>query len=103
MQLIEGWPSHLPMRFLVEIAQRHGIGEQKIQLLSHFQPHRLFQLEWQSMRDSAVRLNLAGMLMNARLCADRGLTGDGNRFLRHNGFSFFPEVSLPEVVQTQTA
>src|SRR5919108_105842 len=63
-------PRHLPMRLLVQIAQGHGVGQQLVQLLGHFQAHRFLKLQRQQMVHGPVSLDLAGALVKARLRAD---------------------------------
>src|SRR5689334_22875125 len=82
MQLIKRGSGDLPVRFLVEIAQRHSVGQQQVELLSHFQTNRFLQIERQRVRNGAVGLDLAGTLMNERLRIDVGSAG-GDVFLRH--------------------
>src|ERR1700719_3576032 len=89
MKLIKGWSRDLPVRLLVEIAQRHAVSEQEIQLLGHFQSHRLLQLERQQVGDGAVRLNFSGTLVDSGLSVDWGLTWGCDFFLRHREPPFF--------------
>jgi len=37
VELIKSWPGNLPMRFLVEITQSHGIGQQEVELFGHLE------------------------------------------------------------------
>ena len=69
MKLVEGRSSHLPMRFLVQIAEGHRVREQLIQLRRHFQSNRLFQFQWQQMVHGAVSLNFTCSLVQAWLRA----------------------------------
>src|ERR1700760_2823993 len=68
MELVERWPRNLPMRFFIEITQGHGIGQQLIELLSHFQANRFFQFKTECMSDSSELLNFAATLVNSGLC-----------------------------------
>src|SRR5689334_3247846 len=70
MQLVESRPSDLPVRFLVQVAQCHRVGEKLIELCGHFQPYRLLQFKRQKLVDGSVRLNLSSPLVNGRLFAD---------------------------------
>src|SRR5580700_3708819 len=83
MKLIESRTSNLPMGFLVQIAQGHGVGEQLIESFRHFQTYRLFQFQRQSMADSAILLNFARPLVNVRLGV-KSCSG----FLRHGSLLF---------------
>src|SRR5579862_5281220 len=105
MQLIKSGACNLPMRFLVEITQRHRVSEQQIQLLGHFQTYRLFQLQRQSVRDCSISLNLASMLVNPGLCVDCGLTGGRNFLLGHSDppDSFEVELKSSEAARTARA
>jgi hypothetical protein len=70
------------MRLLVEIAEGDGIGEQLIQLLSHFETHRFFKLERDHGGDAAKGLDLPGRLMEVGLRGNfAGVIGDW--FLSH--------------------
>ena len=80
MELIKGGPGDLPVRLLVEVAQRHGVGEQQIELLGHFQAHGFFQFERQHVGNRAVALNFGGVLMKAWLRVDFVVIG-GELFL----------------------
>src|SRR6266404_532869 len=72
MKLIESWSCNLPVGLLVKIAQRHGVSQQLVKLLGHFQTDGLFQLQRQQMRNGAVSLNLPCALVNPGLCANSG-------------------------------
>src|SRR3954471_4553384 len=72
MDLVERGSRNLPVRLLVQIAESHGIGKQLVQLFGHLQPYGFLEFKRQRMRDCAIRLNLAGTLMEARLWADLG-------------------------------
>src|SRR5580658_8637458 len=69
MKLIKGWPRNLPMRFLVEITQGHGVSQQKVELLGHFQANRFHEVKRQHVRNRAVLLNCVSTLMKSRLRA----------------------------------
>ena len=87
MKLIKGRAGDLPMRFLVEIAQGHGIGQKLVEVLGHFQADGFFQFQRQSVADGAVLLDFAGSLVKM------GLGGDadrcGSRFSSTSEFSSF--------------
>jgi hypothetical protein len=70
MQLVESRSGNLPVRFLVQIAQRHRVGKKLIELCGHFQPYRLLQFKRQKMVDGSVRLNLRSPLVKPRLSTD---------------------------------
>ncbi len=63
MELIERGSGHLPMGLLVEIPKSHGVGQQLIELLGHFQPHRFHQLQWQHAGHGAKCLEFAACLV----------------------------------------
>jgi hypothetical protein len=67
MQLIKSRPGNLPMRFLVEIAKRHGVGQQLVKLLGHFEADRFLEFERESVIHGSIRLNFTGTLVKARL------------------------------------
>src|SRR5579862_9172395 len=91
VKLIKSWSSNLPVRFLVEITQRHGVGQQKVKLLSHLKANWLFQFKRQHMLNSSVLLNFSGTLVKPRLCVQNSaLARRGFRvqiFLGHVMFS----------------
>ena len=60
MELIESRSRYLPMRLLVEIPKRDGVRQQLIEMLGHFQPYRLFQLDRQHTGHRAECLEFAG-------------------------------------------
>lgn len=70
VKLVKGGPSHLPVRFLVKVAERHGVREQLVQLCSHFQANWLFQLKRKQKIYRAVCLDLCRSLVKSRLGAD---------------------------------
>src|SRR6266576_3335834 len=96
MQLIEGRSRHLPVRFLIEIAQGHGVGKQQVELLGHFQADIFFEFQGQRVRNRTVSLDFAGVLMNARLCTDCGLTA-GTVPLRHKDLLMSSNLYSPVV------
>jgi len=67
MELIKSWPCDLPMRFFVEIAKGHGVGQHEVELLGHFEANRLFQFERQEVRNGAIGLNFGSTLVKAGL------------------------------------
>jgi hypothetical protein len=69
VQLIEGWSSHLPVTFLVQISKRHRIRKQLVQLVGNLHAHWLFEIKRQRVIDSSVRLDFASALMKAWLGA----------------------------------
>src|SRR6185369_16641038 len=81
MKLVERRSSHLPVRFLVEIAQGHGIGQELVEMLGHFQTNGLFEFERQSVVHGAVLLDFTGALVKVRLGANTAIVACG--FLRH--------------------
>src|ERR1700733_4504380 len=82
MKLIERRPGDLPMRLFVEVAQSHGVGQQQVQLLGHFQTHVLFQLQWQRMRNRPIGLDLSSALVKAWLRGN-SFSGGVNFLVRH--------------------
>src|SRR5947209_2340709 len=74
MQLIERGPGNLPVRFLVQIAQRDGVRQQKVELFGHLQSNRFLKFERKGVRHGPVTLNFSGALVNARLCVNPRLT-----------------------------
>src|SRR5690348_4860589 len=86
MELVERWSRNLPMRLLVKIAEGDGVSQELIQLLSHLQPDRLFQFQWQQMLHGAVGLNFSRALMQTGLRAHFATIGR-NRFLLSHGES----------------
>ena len=70
MELIKGRAGNLPMGLFVQIAQRHRIGKQLVQLRGHLQAHRFLKLKRQQVTHSSVGLNFARTLMKTRLCGD---------------------------------
>src|SRR5262249_19193102 len=70
MQLIKRWSGYLPMRLLVQIAYRHRVGEELVQLCRHFQPYRLLKFERQHVGYSSIRLDFTGMLVKTGLGAE---------------------------------
>src|SRR3984885_6720892 len=82
MQLIKRRPGNLPVGLFVEVPQRHGIGEQQIQLLGHLETDRFLQFKRQDMRNRAISLNLPSALVKSRLCVERSSTAC-HIFLRH--------------------
>ena len=83
VQLIEGWSGHLPVRFLVEIPQSHGIGKQQVELLGHLQAGPALPVPRGNMcGDPSLSPHLTRTLMQTRLRADL-LVIRGNIFLRH--------------------
>ena len=69
VKLIEGWTGHLPMRFLIQIAQGDRIRQQLV-LLGHLQPYWFLELKGQGVVDRSVGLDFPRMLMKVRLCTD---------------------------------
>ena len=67
MQLVERWPGNLPVRFLVQIAERHCVGKQLVELGGDFQPNQLFEFKGQQMVDRSVCLNFSRALMKPGL------------------------------------
>src|SRR5580693_4096752 len=102
MKLIKGWSRNLPMRFLVEIAQGHGICQQQVELLGHFQTNRLRKIKRQHVRNRAVRLNFVGALVKTRLSADCRSPGGGcfrvEIFLGHM-FSWLRKISIRSLLE----
>src|SRR5678815_832052 len=56
MKLVESWTSHLPVRFLIKIADRNRVGKQLVQPLGHLQADWFLEFEWQVMQDGTVLL-----------------------------------------------
>src|ERR1700689_1536640 len=69
MELIKSWSGNLPMRFLVEVAEGHGVSQQQVELLCHFQAYRFHKVERQHVRNRAVLLNCFSTLVKTRLGA----------------------------------
>ena len=67
MELIKSRSGHLPVGFLVKIPKRHGVGQQLIELFSHFQPYRFHQLQRHLTGHCAKCLEFAGRLVEAGL------------------------------------
>src|SRR5579864_8314983 len=82
MKLIEGWSGNLPMCLFIQVAQRHGVSQQEVELLGHFEAHRFLQLQRQHDGNRAISLNLFRALMKAWLCGNAA-SARGNIFLRH--------------------
>jgi hypothetical protein len=82
MKLVEGWAGNLPMRFLVEIAQSHGIGQKQIELLGHFQADGFFQFQGQRVVHGAVLLDFMSSLVKVRLGGYSSIVARKG-FLRH--------------------
>jgi hypothetical protein len=61
MELIEGWAGHLPMMFLVQITERHRVGEQLIQILDALFT-RVFRQRDGHSDEMPERLDLVGFL-----------------------------------------
>src|SRR5260370_39701102 len=72
MELKERGARHLPMMFLVHIAQRHRVGEKLVQVFDALGANHFVQGDGES-RDLSKRLNFPGMLMQYRFCAVRAL------------------------------
>src|ERR1035438_5085209 len=82
VKLVKGRSGHLPMRLLVEIAQSHGVGQELIELLGHFQADGLFQLQRLHAGHGAKCLKFAGGLVEARLSGN-SMRVVGAWFLSH--------------------
>src|SRR5271155_1116461 len=103
MELIKGWSGNLPMRFLVEIAQGNGIGEQQVQLLGHFQANRFHKVERQHVRNRAVLLNCVSTLVKSRLRAHgHALAGGCFRveILLSHMFSSLRQISIRSLLKS---
>jgi hypothetical protein len=62
MQLVEGVASDLPMMLFVHIAQRHGVGENLVEVLTAGRADLLIESDRQ-LGDFAVWLDFGGMLV----------------------------------------
>ena len=81
MKLVESGSGDLPVRFLVQIAQGHGVGQKLVEVLGHFQTDGLFQFQRQGVAYGAVFLDFSSSLVKVGLGGNAAVVARG--FLGH--------------------
>ena len=86
MELVEGGPGYLPVMLLVQVAQRHGVREQLVEVFDALFARRLGERDGHA-NQVAPRLNLMAFLMGHRRGVLQNFIGIQNHF-RHRSLLF---------------